>query len=141
MHEAAQALLGRHDFTTFRAAECQAHQPVKTLDRLDVERVGDGDPRRRRRRARFLHRQVRSMVGSLQQVGAGRWSVADLSAALDRASASRCGPLAAAGDGLATSIGVDYSGQLRRGRRRHRAPCSRRSVAPAATTGRRDASR
>jgi len=84
MQVAAQVLVGRHDFTTFRAAECQARSPVKTLDRLDVE--GDGEEVRLRVAARsFLHHQVRSMVGSLVLVGEGKWRTADLSAALRRA--------------------------------------------------------
>jgi tRNA pseudouridine38-40 synthase len=93
MAEAARALIGRHDFTTFRAAECQAHSPVKTLDRLDVEQ--DGDEIRLHAEARsFLHRQVRSMVGTLKLVGEGRWPpdrVAEALAARDRAA---CGPVA-----------------------------------------------
>ena len=75
MHAAAQQLVGRHDFTTFRAAECQAKSPVKTLDVLDVER--DGEEIRVHALARsFLHHQVRSMVGSLALVGDGKWSAA-----------------------------------------------------------------
>src|SRR5215471_12893202 len=77
MHDAAQRLIGQHDFTTFRAAECQAKSPVKTLDRLDVER--DRDELRIYASARsFLHHQVRSMVGSLVSVGEGKWSADDL---------------------------------------------------------------
>jgi tRNA pseudouridine38-40 synthase len=80
MHDAAQKLIGRHDFTTFRAAECQAKSPVKTLDRLDVLR--DGEEVRVVAMARsFLHHQVRSMVGSLVHVGEGKWSTEDLAAA------------------------------------------------------------
>ena len=75
MHAAAQRLVGRHDFTTFRAAECQAKSPIKTLDRLDVAR--DGEELSIRASARsFLHHQVRSMVGSLVAVGEGRWRAA-----------------------------------------------------------------
>jgi tRNA pseudouridine38-40 synthase len=93
MHEAAQRLVGRHDFTTFRAAECQAKSPVKTLDRLDVER--DRDEVRVHASARsFLHHQVRSMVGSLVQVGEGRWSADDLARALAARDRSACGPVA-----------------------------------------------
>jgi tRNA pseudouridine38-40 synthase len=93
MHEAAQRLVGRHDFTTFRAAECQAKSPVKTLDRLDVER--DGDEVRVHASARsFLHHQVRSMVGSLVQVGEGRWSADDLARALAARDRNACGPVA-----------------------------------------------
>ena len=93
MHHAAQALVGQHDFTTFRAAECQAKSPVKTLDRLDVER--DGDEVRIHALARsFLHIQVRSMVGSLKLVGEGKWSRRDLEQALDACERSACGPVA-----------------------------------------------
>ena len=93
MHEAAQAALGRHDFTTFRAAECQAKSPVKTLDRLDVAREGEMVIIRASARS-FLHSQVRSMAGSLKLVGEGKWSARDFKSALDAADRSRCGPLA-----------------------------------------------
>lgn len=87
MHRAAQALVGCHDFTTFRSVHCQAKDPVKTLDRLDVER--DGDEIRIHAEARsFLHHQVRSMVGCLKLVGSGSWreeQVAQALAAKDRA--------------------------------------------------------
>lgn len=93
MHSAAQSLVGRHDFTTFRAAECQAKSPVKTLDRLDVTR--DGDEVRVEASARsFLHHQVRSMVGSLVHVGEGKWSVGDLVGALAARDRSACGQVA-----------------------------------------------
>ena len=93
MHEAARCLVGRHDFTTFRAAECQAKSPVKTLDRLDVER--DRDEVRIHASARsFLHHQVRSMVGTLVQVGEGRWSADDLARALAARDRKACGPVA-----------------------------------------------
>ncbi len=93
MQEAAQALVGRHDFTTFRAAECQAKSPLKTLDRLDVLR--DGDEVRVTASARsFLHHQVRSMVGSLVHVGDGKWSTGDLAAALAARNRSACGEVA-----------------------------------------------
>jgi tRNA pseudouridine38-40 synthase len=105
MHAAAQRLVGRHDFTTFRAAECQAKSPVKTLDRLDVER--DRDEVRIRASARsFLHHQVRSMVGSLVQVGEGRWSADDVARALAARDRNDCGPVALA-DGLYL-VKVDY---------------------------------
>jgi tRNA pseudouridine38-40 synthase len=93
MHDAAQRLLGRHDFTTFRAAECQAQSPVKTLDRLDVERVGD-EVRVHAAARSFLHTQVRSMVGSLALVGDGRWSADDLANVLVARDRSACAPLA-----------------------------------------------
>ncbi len=93
MHTAAQKLVGRHDFTTFRAVECQAKSPVKTLDQLDVKR--DGDEVRISATARsFLHHQVRSMVGSLVHVGEGKWSVDDLAAALAARDRARCGQVA-----------------------------------------------
>jgi tRNA pseudouridine38-40 synthase len=93
MHAAAQRLVGRHDFTTFRAAECQAKSPVKTLDRLDVAR--DGDEVRVTAAARsFLHHQVRSMVGSLVLVGDGKWSADDLAAVLAARDRTRCGQVA-----------------------------------------------
>lgn len=81
MHRAAQALVGRHDFTTFRSAHCQADSPVKTLDRLDVEREGE-EVRIHAAARSFLHHQVRSMVGCLALVGMGRWSEAQLAEAL-----------------------------------------------------------
>ncbi len=93
MHAAAQRLIGKHDFTTFRSTECQAKSPVKTLDRLDVTR--DGDDIRVATSARsFLHNQVRSMVGSLVHVGEGKWSADDLSAALAARDRTRCGQVA-----------------------------------------------
>ena len=87
MHEAAQALVGQHDFTTFRSAHCQAASPVKTLDRLDVSREGDAVIIRAAARS-FLHHQVRSMVGCLALVGQGTWGIdrmADALEAKDRA--------------------------------------------------------
>jgi tRNA pseudouridine38-40 synthase len=95
MGEAAAVLLGRHDFTTFRAAGCQARSPVKTLDRLDV--TINGEEIRITATARsFLHNQVRSMVGSLKLVGEGKWTPADLAAALAARDRSACGPVAPA---------------------------------------------
>jgi tRNA pseudouridine38-40 synthase len=105
MHEAAQLLVGRHDFTTFRAAECQANSPVRTLDRLDVERIGD-EIRIYASARSFLHHQVRSITGTLERAGAGRWSVADVGSALDARDRTRCGPMAPS-TGLYL-IGVDY---------------------------------
>ena len=93
MHAAAQKLIGKHDFTTFRSTECQAKSPVKTLDQLDVSR--DGDEVRIETSARsFLHNQVRSMVGSLVLVGDGKWSTADLAHALAARDRAACGPVA-----------------------------------------------
>ena len=82
MHRAAQALVGRHDFTTFRSVHCQAQSPEKTLDLLSVERVGE-EVRIRAAARSFLHHQVRSMVGCLMMVGRDQWSAADLKAALE----------------------------------------------------------
>ena len=82
MQDAAQSLVGSHDFTTFRSAHCQSESPVKTLDRLDVRRSGDVVEIEAAARS-FLHHQVRSMVGCLQLVGRGKWSAADLRAALE----------------------------------------------------------
>lgn len=93
MHDAAQALVGHHDFTTFRAAACQAASPVKTLDRLDVERLGEEIHIHAAARS-FLHNQVRSMVGSLRRVGEGRWTRTDLARALAVCDRTACGPVA-----------------------------------------------
>lgn len=82
MHDAAQRLVGLHDFTTFRSVHCQSDSPVKTLDRLDVERQGDHIHIHAAARS-FLHHQVRSMVGCLALVGEGKWSADDLQSALD----------------------------------------------------------
>jgi tRNA pseudouridine38-40 synthase len=105
MQAGAQHLVGRHDFTTFRAAECQANSPVRTLDRLDVERIGD-ELRIHAEARSFLHHQVRSMVGTLAKAGSGRWSVAEVKAALDARDRTRCGPMAPPG-GLYL-VGVIY---------------------------------
>jgi tRNA pseudouridine38-40 synthase len=93
MHQAAQGLVGKHDFTTFRSAECQAKSPVKTLDVLSVERKGEEVTVTAIARS-FLHNQVRSMVGSLEAVGEGKWSADDLSRALDARDRTACGPVA-----------------------------------------------
>jgi len=82
MHQAAQALVGRHDFTTFRSVHCQARDPVKTLDRLDVERIGEEVHIHAAARS-FLHHQVRSMVGCLALVGMGRWDKSQVAQALN----------------------------------------------------------
>ena len=105
MHAAAQTLVGQHDFTTFRAAECQANSPLRTLERIDV--VRDGDEIRVHAAARsFLHHQVRSMVGTLMLAGAGRWTIEDVRRALEARNRARCGPTAPA-MGLML-VGVDY---------------------------------
>jgi len=90
MHAAAQRLVGRHDFTTFRSARCQSASPVKTLDRLDVARVGN-EVRFDVRARSFLHHQVRSMVGCLKLVGEGRWDEAQLARALAAADRTALG--------------------------------------------------
>ena len=93
MHKAAQRLVGKHDFTTFRSTECQAKSPVKTLDILKVERSGEDVYVTAVARS-FLHNQVRSMVGSLVLVGEGKWSPDDLAKALDARDRTACGPVA-----------------------------------------------
>ncbi len=105
MADAAQRLVGRHDFTTFRSAHCQADSPVRTLDRLDV--VGDGERIAVHAAARsFLHHQVRSMVGCLAMVGRGQWTADTLSDALAARDRARLG-LNAPPDGL-FFVGADY---------------------------------
>jgi tRNA pseudouridine38-40 synthase len=105
MHAAAQSLIGKHDFTTFRAAECQAKSPVKTLDRLTVRRALDEIDVEVSARS-FLHHQVRSIVGTLKLVGEGKWRVREVGEALKAADRSRCGPVALP-DGLHL-VKVDY---------------------------------
>ncbi len=98
MHRAAQSLLGRHDFSSFRAAACQANSPLRTLDRLDVRRDGDIIEIVAAARS-FLHHQVRNMVGTLKLVGDGSWPVDRVAAALAARDRSAAGPTAPA-DGL-----------------------------------------
>jgi tRNA pseudouridine38-40 synthase len=106
MHEAAQPLIGRHDFTTFRDSNCQADTPVKTLDSISVVREGEAIVVRTTARS-FLHRQVRSMVGSLVEVGRGREQVGWIADILKAADRTRCGPVAPA-DGLyLVSVGYE----------------------------------
>ena len=105
MAEAAAHVVGHHDFTTFRAAACQANSPVKTLERLDVSVAGE-EIRIEASARSFLHHQVRSLVGSLKQVGEGRWSPADMKAALDARDRTRCGAMAPS-QGLYL-MGVEY---------------------------------
>jgi tRNA pseudouridine38-40 synthase len=95
MREAARVLIGKHDFSTFRDSQCQANSPVRTLDKLDVKRAGDDVLFEASARS-FLHRQVRSMVGSLVEVGAGRWSASEFRAAFEAADRARCGQVAPA---------------------------------------------
>jgi tRNA pseudouridine38-40 synthase len=106
MAAAAGHLIGRHDFTTFRAAGCQAKSPIKTLDVLDVR--SDGNEIRIAASARsFLHHQVRSIVGSLKHVGEGKWTLGDLKAALEARNRAACGVIAPAA-GLYL-VCVDYA--------------------------------
>ena len=105
MAAAAQELVGRWDFTTFRAAGCQGGSPVRTLDRLDVTRRGSEIEIRASARS-FLHHQIRSITGCLKLVGEGRWTRADLAAARDALDRARCGPVAPA-RGL-YFVAVDY---------------------------------
>lgn len=91
---AAKRLLGRHDFTTFRAVQCQAKSPLRTLDRLDVQAGEEGGIVILAVSRSFLHNQVRSMVGSLKLVGEGKWSADDLAAALEARDRKACGPVA-----------------------------------------------
>lgn len=95
MADAATALVGHHDFTTFRASACQAKSPWRTLDRLEVARVGDEIHVVCSARS-FLHNQVRSMVGTLRKVGEGQWTRADVAAALEARDRKACGPVAPA---------------------------------------------
>lgn len=105
MHAAAQTLVGRHDFSSFRAANCQAPSPIKTLESLTVQRAGEALLVEAKSRS-FLHRQVRNMVGSLKLIGEGKWNRAKLAqvlAACDRCTAGQAAPA----DGLYL-VGVDY---------------------------------
>jgi tRNA pseudouridine38-40 synthase len=106
MHAAAQVLVGHHDFTTFRDLACQAKSPVKTLDLAEVSRRGEEVWLRFASRS-FLHRQVRSMTGTLAEVGVGRWTAQDVKAALEARDRRACGPVAPA-SGLSLT-GVAYA--------------------------------
>lgn len=105
MNAAAQVLVGQHDFTTFRDMACQSASPVKTLDVARVERSGE-EVRLVFEARSFLHRQVRSMTGTLVEVGLGRWSPDDVRTALEARDRAACGPVAPS-DGLYLT-GVDY---------------------------------
>ncbi len=106
MHEGGQILVGKHDFTSFRAAECQAKSPIKTLEALAVSRLGEEIEIAVRARS-FLHHQVRNFVGTLRLLGEGKWSPADLEAALAARDRARGGPTAPA-EGLFL-VAVDYT--------------------------------
>ncbi|HWA70043.1 MAG TPA: tRNA pseudouridine(38-40) synthase TruA [Rhizomicrobium sp.] len=105
MHAAAQFLVGRHDFTTFRAAECQSASPVKTLDRLDVSRRADEIHIEASARS-FLHHQIRGFAGTLKLVGEGKWQPRDVKKALKARDRAACGPVSPP-DGLYL-VKVDY---------------------------------
>jgi len=105
MHEAAQLLLGQHDFTTFRDSECQAKSPIKSIQRLDVIRSGD-EIRFEVEGRSFLHHQVRNMVGTLALIGEGKWSADDLKSALAARDRTK-GGMTAPADGLCL-MRVDY---------------------------------
>lgn len=108
MHAAAQVLVGLHDFTTFRDMACQSKSPLKTLDVARISRVGDEVHLVFEARS-FLHRQVRSMTGTLVEVGVGRWTADDVRAALEAKDRTACGPVAPS-DGLYLT-GVGYEGE------------------------------
>ena len=93
MHAAAQLLVGKHDFATFRDTQCQAKSPIKTLDEVNVIRAGHEIHLTFRARS-FLHKQVRSFTGSLVEVGMGKWDTEDMQAALDAKARTECGPVA-----------------------------------------------
>ena len=102
MHKAAATLIGKHDFSSFRAAACQADSPLKTLDELSVTRDGEIISIVARARS-FLHHQVRNMVGTLRLVGLGQWSVADVAAALAARDRTAGGPTVQASERPALS--------------------------------------
>ena len=106
MHTAAQYLVGRHDFTSFRASQCQADSPVRTLDKLSVKRIGNEIHIHAEARS-FLHHQVRNITGTLSLVGAGKWTVIDLQQALNACDRAAAGPTAPPW-GLYLA-GVDYA--------------------------------
>ncbi len=105
MHEAGQMLVGRHDFTTFRAAQCQANSPIRTIDRLEVTRSGDLIEMRVSAQS-FLHNQIRSFAGTLKLAGEGKWTAEDVRTALEAQDRKACGPVAPP-DGL-YFMAVDY---------------------------------
>ncbi|MEC7573794.1 MAG: tRNA pseudouridine synthase A, partial [Pseudomonadota bacterium] len=104
MHAAAQPLLGHHDFTSFRAKDCQADSPMRTLNRLDVRRVG-GEIHLDVEARSFLHHQVRNFAGTLKLVGEGKWQRWDVEAALAACDRAESGPTAPAGGLYLVSVG------------------------------------
>lgn len=106
MQAAAQSLVGLHDFTTFRDVNCQSKSPEKTLDVSDVTRVGDEVHLVFEARS-FLHRQVRSMTGTLVEVGLGRWAIDDVATALAARDRAACGPVAPSNGLYLTGVGYD----------------------------------
>ncbi|MEP3247692.1 MAG: tRNA pseudouridine(38-40) synthase TruA [Sneathiella sp.] len=106
MHDAAQILVGKHDFSSFRAAACQANSPVRTLGRLDVKRF-DEEIQVRVSALSFLHNQVRAMVGTLSMVGTGQWKKADVKKALDARDRQKAGPNAPAHGLYLTDVDYD----------------------------------
>ena len=105
MHDAAQLIIGKHDFTTYRSVDCQAKSPIRTLDQMDVERQGEEIEIIVSSRS-FLHNQVRSLAGSLKMVGDGKWQQEEILNALNAKDRKRCGPVAPS-CGLYL-VGVDY---------------------------------
>jgi tRNA pseudouridine38-40 synthase len=117
MREGAEYLVGRHDFTTFRSTMCQSNSPVKTLDEIRIEELAypAGQEVRFHLRARsFLHNQVRSIVGTLERVGAGAWEPARVGAALAARDRAACGPVCPPQGLSLTGVGYDpdpFTGQ------------------------------
>jgi len=108
MQEAARHLIGKHDFTTFRASICQAKSPVKTLDEIRIEAFPRGDAvefQFHLRARSFLHNQVRSIVGTLERVGAGSWSPDDVRISLEARDRAACGPVAPPDGLILTGVG------------------------------------
>ncbi|MDY8109237.1 tRNA pseudouridine(38-40) synthase TruA [Fulvimarina sp. 2208YS6-2-32] len=112
MHAAAQALVGTHDFTTFRSTHCQAKNPIRTLETLEVRPGPDGEIHIIAMAQSFLHNQIRSFAGTLKLVGEGKWSVGDVANALQARDRKACGPVAPP-DGLYLTA-VDYTGGAKR---------------------------
>ena len=112
MHAAAQVLVGHHDFSTFRDLACQAKSPVKTLDVAEVSRRGEEVWLSFASRS-FLHRQVRSMTGTLAEVGIGRWTAADVKAALEARDRRACGPVAPATGLVLTGVAYADGGEAK----------------------------